>query len=479
MASPAPEVGLRQAFRDAFTTRAGIAGGIMLGALVAMVVVVPIYAPFNVVHTWAEFDVWRDNPRAAAPTWVDFLTPGDLPRTTVIGQDDFRKQRSPIQVGDIERTSISLRYTFDYQADAFPSELTLFLYATFANNSPLVNLDFTRPDGETINLFTVTPHQQAPLINDYPISRTASSVGAEALKAIRTWAETTFDAEDVPFPLPEVTLFAQGGPEMLDAKRAQVLKGEYSVEVSATAFGLDDDVDGKFIVYGKVYGLAGTDNRRRDLLTGILWGAPVALAFGVLAGLLITLTQTTLGALGAWYGGRLDEIIQRGADFTLVLPLLPILIIISLFYTPSIWILLIIVVIFGIVGSTTKVIRSLVLQIREEQFIESAQSYGASKVRILFKHIFPRVMPYTFALIALAVPSYIFLEASLSFLGLGDPILPTWGNIMGAAERANAMFNGYWWWIALPAAAIVFTTIAFALLGYAFDKVLNPRLREQ
>ncbi len=477
MATPAPEVGLKQAFRDAFSTKAGIAGGIMLGILVAMVIVVPIYAPFNVVHTWAEIPAWQDNPRAAAPTWVDYVTPGSLPRTTIIGEEDFRKQRAAIEVGEVIRTSISLRYTFDYQADAFPSELTLFLFAEFGNNSPLVNFEFTRPDGETLNLFTVTPHQRRPVQNIYPISKTESM--PEALKAIRTWAKATYQAEDVAFPLPEVTLFAQGGPEMLDPRRAQILKGEYSITVRATGFAATDDVDGKFIVYGKVYGLAGTDNRRRDLMTGILWGAPVALAFGVLAGLIIVLTQTTLGAIGAWYGGRLDEVIQRGADFTLVLPLLPILIIISLFYTPSIWILLIIVVIFGIVGSTTKVIRSLVLQIREEQFIESAQSYGASKIRILFKHIFPRVMPYTFALIALAVPSYIFLEASLSFLGLGDPVLPTWGNLMGAAERANAMFNGYWWWIALPAAAIVFTTVAFALLGYAFDKVLNPRLREQ
>ncbi len=88
-------------------------------------------------------------------------------------------------------------------------------------------------------------------------------------------------------------------------------------------------------------------------------------------------------------------------------------------------------------------------------------------------------MPYTFALIALAVPSYIFLEASLSFLGLGDPTRPTWGNLMGTAQMSNALYNGFWWWIALPAVAIVFTTVAFALMGYAFDKVLNPRLREQ
>src|SRR5207244_13278943 len=96
-----------------------------------------------------------------------------------------------------------------------------------------------------------------------------------------------------------------------------------------------------------------------------------------------------------------------------------------------------------------------------------------------------RVMPYTFALIALTVPAFIFLEASLSFLGLGDPSLPTWGHILGDAYTQGALFasraypTGLWWWVFFPAAGIIFTTVAFALLGYAFDKVLNPRLPEQ
>jgi peptide/nickel transport system permease protein len=77
------------------------------------------------------------------------------------------------------------------------------------------------------------------------------------------------------------------------------------------------------------------------------------------------------------------------------------------------------------------------------------------------------------------VPSFIFLEASLAFLGLGDPVLPTWGNLIGKADTGGALFYGYWWWIVFPIAGIMFTTVAFALLGYAFDKVLNPRLREQ
>jgi len=233
-------------------------------------------------------------------------------------------------------------------------------------------------------------------------------------------------------------------------------------------------------IYGTVFGLAGTDDQRRDLMTGLLWGAPVALAFGVAAAVVVVLIQTVLGAISGWYGGAIDETIQRSADIFLIIPILPILIIIQLvFHRPGILAILFVVVAFGIVGSTTKVVRSIVLQIREEQFVEAAQSYGASRLRILFRYIMPRVMPYVFALVALSVPAFIFLEASLSFLGLGDPTLPTWGATLGNAYNGSALYYGYWWWVAFPTLGIVYTAIGFALLGYAFDKVINPRLREE
>lgn len=471
----APPMGIKAALRDAVKTPSGMIGTAMLLFLLAMAIVVPFYAPYDVVRTWGDTTAWSDNPRTAAPEWVDLFTASRIPRNIAFQPEDFAKFNASLPEFGI--SVISLRKSFDYQFDGFPSELTLWLVATFANSSPLVVIKLERPDGEVVELLQTTPSRQAPTRNSYPFSRTITL--PETLKNVRTWAMTTFNATDVANPKPEVTLFAVGGEDMLDFHRARVLKGTYKIQISALAFDSTDDLEGKFIVYGRIFGLAGTDNFRRDLLTGLLWGAPVALAFGTVAALSVVLLQTTLGAVSGWYGGRVDEVIQRAADFLLVLPVLPILILIALFYSPGIWTILLVLILFGVVGGTTKVIRSLVLQIKEEQFIESAQSYGAGNFRILFKHIFPRVMPYTFALIALSVPGYIFLEVSLSFLGLGDPILPTWGNLMGAAYRANAMFNGFWWWIALPAFAIIFTTVAFAILGYSFDKVLNPRLREQ
>ena len=471
----APVLGVFATLKDAFKTSSGIVGGLMLLTLLGAVIVIPFYAPYDVIFTWGDPTAWSDNPVTAAPEWVDYLTPARLPRGITVGPDDFRKTIATSETFGI--TVISLRKTVTFDYDDFPSELTLRLAADFGQVSPFVRIELERPDGEVVELTTVAPIRRAPDINTYPFSKELQM--PETLKNIRSWAITQHNATDVAHPKPEVTLFAVAGEDMLAPHKAQVLRGEYKILITALAFDPDDDVDATFFIYGKIFGLAGTDFLRRDLMTGILWGAPVALAFGTVAALVVVLIQTLFGAISAWYGGRTDEIIQRSADFFLIIPVLPILILVSIFYRPGIWTILLVVVAFGLVGGTTKVIRSIVLQVREEQFIESATSYGASKMRILFKHIFPRVLPYTFALIALSVPAFIFLEASLSFLGLGDPILPTWGSLLGAAYRANAMFNGFWWWIALPAAGIIFATVAFALLGYSFDRVLNPRLREQ
>ncbi|RLI18371.1 ABC transporter permease, partial [Candidatus Bathyarchaeota archaeon] len=205
---------------------------------------------------------------------------------------------------------------------------------------------------------------------------------------------------------------------------------------------------------------------------------PVALAFSLTAAVVSTLIQTLFGILSGYLGGRVDEVIQRFTEFMMIIPMLPIMILISFVYRISIWTLLVIVIVFSLVGSTTKVVRSMVPQIKEESYILAAISYGASPWRIMFLHIFPRVLPYTFSILALSVPGYVFLEAALSYLGLGDPVLPTWGRILGDAYTSGAAYYGYWWWILIPAGCIMMTALAFALLGYAFDKVVNPRLRE-
>ncbi len=389
-----------------------------------------------------------------------------------------------------------LRKIFSFQFDSFPSEVMLYLnrFQGVNGTSPLITIKWFRPDGENLTLFDDVPRLNTSNVNKfpneasikYPLSTPIRGTPSYSILAtLRDWMVTkgVITAQEASDPQlyiqPEILLFAQLNRTMLTLKTAQVLKGDYALMIEFTGFTNTDDANARAVVYGSVFGLAGTDDQRHDLLIGLLWGAPVALAFGTAGALVVVLIQMILGAISGWYGRAVDEIVQRAADFYLIIPTLPILILIGLLYRPGIVAILFILVAFGIVGSTTKVVRSIVLQVKEEQFIEAARSYGASRARILFRYILPRVMPYTFALIALTVPAFIFLEASLSFLGLGDPVLPTWGATLGKAYTNGALFYGEWWWILFPVGGIIFATIAFALLGYAFDKVLNPRLREQ
>ncbi len=450
--------------KEALRTKSGLVAAAMLVILIATAVAVPIIYPFDVVDRWGDQRAWLDNPRGAQPVWAGWLAGKRLPPNIHLDEDAFVKTEIPFSTIDLKIVNVQAAFNFDY--DDFPSELTVYMNATF-QRSPQVTLTWHRPDEEVVTLYVGPPKETLRLSRD-----------REVISIVRQWA-LALGAEDQEGVFPEVTLLAEVGEEMLSIRKAKVLPGRYEIRLEMIAFELDADIDSRALVYGQVYGLAGTDTKRRDLVIGILWGAPVALAFGVVAAVVVVMVQAILGALGAWYGGRTDEGVQRLSDFLLIIPGLPILILIGILYRPGIWSLLFVIILLGVAGGTTKVVRSIVLQVKEELYIEVAKSYGVSRRRILFRHILPRTIPYTFSLIALGVPAYIFLEAAISFLGLGDPVLPTWGKILGEAYREGALFFGMWWWVGIPIAGILFTTVAFALLGNAFDKIVNPRLREE
>jgi peptide/nickel transport system permease protein len=124
-----------------------------------------------------------------------------------------------------------------------------------------------------------------------------------------------------------------------------------------------------------------------------------------------------------------------------------------------------------------KVSRSLALQLKNMQYVEAAKLKDQSDTKIIFKHIIPQLLPLTFASIAIAVPGAILDETSLSFLGLGDPSIPTWSQILHDANSAGAASRGLWWWIAPPGFMIAITRLAFVLIGNALDAIVNPRSR--
>jgi peptide/nickel transport system permease protein len=155
---------------------------------------------------------------------------------------------------------------------------------------------------------------------------------------------------------------------------------------------------------------------------------------------------------------------------------LPLLIILLVTVGQSIFLITGFLVIFGWVGMA-KISRSIALQLKNLQYVEAAKLMGQSDFNIIFRHIIPQLLPLTFASIAIAVPAAILGEAALSFLGLGDPTIPTWGQILHEANTAGAAERGLWWWIIPPGLMIAITGLAFALIGNALDAIVNPRSR--
>jgi peptide/nickel transport system permease protein len=269
---------------------------------------------------------------------------------------------------------------------------------------------------------------------------------------------------------PQVMIFS-------DTQENKVLKGTYVFRNTFYLFDPNDTVlDSGVILGGKVYGIMGTDDLRHDLAIGILWGAPVALFIGLTVSVAAVLIGLLYGIVAGYKGNRTDEGLMRINDVFYSLPTLPLLVILSVTIGRSIFLITGFLVIFGWVGMA-KISRSLALQIRSLQYIEAAKLMGQSDSKIIFKHIIPQLLPLTFASIAIAVPSAILGEAALSFLGLGDPSIPTWGQILHDANSAGAVSRGLWWWIMPPGLMIAITGLAFVLIGNALDKIVNVRSR--
>ena len=249
------------------------------------------------------------------------------------------------------------------------------------------------------------------------------------------------------------------------------------MRVEATVFEEGDDLDAEFVMFGKVSGWAGTDHRRRDLSIALLWGTPIALAFGLLAAVGTTITTMVISAIGVWYGGWLDEIIQRVTEVNLILPVLPILIMVGTFYSKSLWLMLGVIILLSIFGGGIKTYRAIFLQVKASPYIEAARAYGAGNVRIIFNYLIPRIVPLLLPQFVILVPSFVFLEAALAFLGLGDPMLPTWGKVINEANSNGALHVGQYYWVLQPSVLLMLTGLAFAMVGYSLDRVFNPRLR--
>ncbi len=222
--------------------------------------------------------------------------------------------------------------------------------------------------------------------------------------------------------------------------------------------------------------LLGTDGSGTDLLSAIIHGSRVSVIVGFASAFLLGIIGMVVGIVAGSSSKIVDDILMRSADIVLVLPGLPIMIL-MVSYVGASYLNIIIVLGFLGWGLISRMVRSQTLSVKEQPYVEAAYSMGAGKLYIMRKHILPHVLPLVSIYMAITASISIIIEAGLSFLGLGDPTVESWGKILHAAQTGAALYLGAWWWVLFPGLMIVFTISGLILIQYVLDEILNPRLR--
>lgn len=221
----------------------------------------------------------------------------------------------------------------------------------------------------------------------------------------------------------------------------------------------------------------GTNDIGQDILSEIIWGTRVSLTIGFFAAAITLFLGTFIGIISGYYRKWLDPLFMRLADIVLVIPFLPLVILLAAYLGPRMSNIVIMIGLLSWAGPA-RVIRSQVLSLREYGYVQAARSLGGTDARIMFRHILPGVLPMALAQFIRAVSSAILIESSLAFLGLGDPTAKSWGMVLYYAQARGAFLTGAWpWWILPPGLLITLTVLAFAMIGYSLEEVVNPRLK--
>ncbi len=233
----------------------------------------------------------------------------------------------------------------------------------------------------------------------------------------------------------------------------------------------------------------GTDELGRDILNMTVHGARISMSIGLMATFITIIVGALIGVISGFVGGRVDSALMRLTDFFLVLPtfvlaiiLAPVILDIIGFEAEILGLratLLVIVVVIGVTSwaTTARIIRSQTLSIRERMFVDRARVIGSGQGHIMRRHIFPNVVNLIVAQAVITFAAAVFTETSLSFIGLGDPFAPSWGQILDSAQGSGAPGLGAWWYFVPPAACVVLVVLSFTLVGNALDDILNPKSR--
>jgi peptide/nickel transport system permease protein len=221
----------------------------------------------------------------------------------------------------------------------------------------------------------------------------------------------------------------------------------------------------------------GSTRMGRDVYTQLVWGSRTSLFVGFLAGFIVTALGTLIGVTAGYFGGKIDEALNFATNVILVIPQLPLLLVLAAFIgevSP-----MVIAIIIGVTswGWGARVTRAQTLSLRQREFIEASRALGEPTWRMILVELAPNLLSIISLNFIGSVIYTIITEATLEFLGLGDPLAVSWGTMLYNAQITAAITVGAWWEVLAPAAAIATVGIGLSLINFGVDEVSNPRLR--
>ena len=445
---------IRQEF---LKSKIGIAGIGILASLILISISAVIFIPIDTFKEWNNPGSWISFPKTAMPLWVNLFTFEKIPEHKII--DPFISSQKTDEI-----SLISQQFNVNYEYDDFPNDF-IYEFTAMYSGSPLLQIIVIRPDGTNLKILSTSlPYSEIETIHNDRVFSTDESIKKNI----------SLQSDKFEFP---ITGFSSQDIIFSKSSQHSVLKGNYIFLANLYGVQIENSItDSNLIIGGKAFGLMGTDELRRDLAIGLIWGTPLALLIGIAVAVGSVVMGLIYGVYAGFKGKMVDESMMRFNDVIYALPALPFLIILAVTISNSIFMMIGFLMIFGWVG-IAKVSRSMALQIKIKGYVEASRMMGQKDSKIVFKHIIPQLLPYAFASIAISVPAAITTEAGLSFLGLGDPTFPTWGQILHDANQYGAAARGLWWWIVPPGLMIAITGLAFVFLGNALDTIVNPKLK--
>ena len=342
---------------------------------------------------WRDINYWQDNPTSAPPIWLNFFQKEKASITANIEAISFETNYIDNQL------NYKILFAYDYNFDKPPVDLIFHL--NIKGNTGLI-WKVIRPDKESIILYD-------GLYNAYGNLR-ISAFNDSKNRIFRFYRESVpkFLARqlDAITTNPMTILFNTKKNDM--AENFLSLKGIYKFEITGKISDSNSEVDNPYMVLvGSMSGLMGTDNMKRDIFSGLISGLKWALFIGIATSFIAVIIGVMYGIISAYFGGFVDGFMQFIYQIFIGIPVLPVMIVMSAIFKPSIWTMIAMMILFSWTGSVMTV-RSMAMQLKEETYIEAARTIGAGHFRIIFNHLTPLLLPFSFASMALSLYIYPF-----------------------------------------------------------------------